>query len=69
MSDFVTALNAASAGDVHLSKQIERLMYIWWYENRKNDPHVHWKFTDKQNNLYFEYTQMIKDRITTWGLE
>lgn len=66
MSDLVTALNAASAGDVHLSKQIERLMYIWWYEDRQKNG---WSFNTKQNNLYFEYTQMVKDRIATWGLE
>lgn len=66
MGDWVTALNAASAGDHRLSKQIECLMYIWWYEDRQKNG---WRFNDRQEELYREFCQQVKDRIATWGLE
>ena len=66
LSDWITALNASSDNYVSTNKQIECLMYLWWYEDRKKNG---WSFNEKQEEKYLMYSQQVKDRIANWGLE
>jgi hypothetical protein len=66
--DAIEAWNFSAQRSNSNDRDIEKLMYLWWYENRKKNPYTYVKFTEKQQELYERYSNEVNKKIEGWGV-
>ena len=66
-NDYVRSFNLVGNAVGGQLKDNERILFLWWYENKMRLYGPEW-FTDKENEMYDEYSLSADQQISRWGL-